>query len=497
MKNIKKVLTAIIISSFVLLPALNSSAEEYLIVNVPKVKRFKFSIGNVTVGNPDICDFKANRKAKRITLYPKRSGETLLMVYDTKGRQRATLQIKVYSSDPEKMLNEIRRLLINVEGINIQRLDNKIVIDGEVFTQEDKDRIKRVISGNENILDLTTLDSNTERIIAKKIEKEINLDEVRVRALKGKYILEGEVYSQSSKARAQAIAKLYSSKIINVLEVREVPRPPSRANTIQIIAHFIEVSKTFSKNLNFSYNPFPQVSATGALSFNPITDSQTYTGTLTGTIRDLLPKLNYYRALGIVRVIENPSISVKSGAQAKITSGTRVGFPVVTQEGAAQLDFQNIGITLNIVPYARGSDIDMSIKVEVSALGAPDVQGSVAIDRNSLETQQFVRSGESIVIGGISRYSVKNIIDRPPSEKTTNVGAGAAGTQQAEDPFTLGSLFTLFKSTDYGKQKSQFIIFITPTILKYAKDANMELKEQFNLYEIYPSGSYKPMTEIE
>jgi len=60
------------------------------------------------------------------------------------------------------------------------------------------------------------------------------------------------------------------------------------------------------------------------LSYNPVTTSQTFAGTLSGSINDILPKINYYKALGIARVIENPTVSVKSGSPARISSGTRV-----------------------------------------------------------------------------------------------------------------------------------------------------------------------------
>lgn len=490
-----KILT-LALCSFMFIAAETTGTDEYLVVNVPKIKAFNYSIGNVTVGNPEICDFKADRKKNRITLYPKNAGETLLLVFDANGAQRNALQLRVYPSDPEQLLSQIRKLLINIEGIKVDRLDNKIVVDGEVFTQEDKDRIRKVVGQSENIIDLTTINSNTERIIAKKIEKEIGLDEVSVRALKGKFILEGEVYSKQAKERAEAIARLYSDKVINVLEIREVPKPPSRANTIQVSAHFIEMSKNFTKNLNFKWNPFPSIGATGSLSYNPVTDSKTFAGTLSGSLNDILPKINYYKALGIARIIENPTISVKSGSAARIQSGSKVGFPVMNAQGTVTLDFQNIGMTLDITPYAQGSDIDMAIQVQISSLGAPDIQGSVSIDESTIKTQQFVRSGETIVVGGVIRYNQKNIIDKPPTSQGTSAAPNSSDNSQASgDPFSMGSLFTLFKSTDYSKQRSQFIIFITPTILKYAKDANKELKDQFNLYEVYPSGAYKPMNE--
>ncbi|MCB0309362.1 MAG: hypothetical protein KDD48_08320, partial [Bdellovibrionales bacterium] len=131
----------------------------------------------------------------------------------------------------------------------------------------------------------------------------------------------------------------------------------------------------------------------------------------------------------------------------------------------------------------RGADIDMSITMKISSLGAPDVSGGVAIEQSTVETIQIVRSGESVVIGGILRHSTRQALDRPPSVNNSN-NSGSEG-----DPFPLGSLFTLFKSNDLSKQRSQFMVFITPRLLKYSKDANKELKDQFNLYEIYPDAN--------
>ncbi len=476
---------------------------EYLVLNSPRVKSFDYSIGNVTIGNSDIVNFKADREKKRITLFPKATGTTLLLVYDDRGTQRDAIQLTVYPTDPERLLQQVRKLLLDVEGITITRLDEKIVIDGEVILPSDKERIQKVVSNSKDIVDLTRLNPDVNRILAKKIQKEIGLDEVSVRSLKGKIILEGEVYSKQAKEKAEQIAKLYSDAVINVLEVRAVPEPPSRQPTVQVTAHFVEVSKNFSKNFNFRWNPIPQLSATGSYNFNPVSGSSSTVGpTITGTINDILPKLNYFKALGIARVIENPTVSVKSGSEAKIESGTRIGFPVVQANGAVSLEFQNVGADLKITPYAQGTDVDMKIEIKISSLGSPDVTGGVAIEQSGVETSQFVRSGESVVIGGLVRYSNHQALDRPPPNPVgsgvINGNAGlnpTATNSQFVDPFPLGSLFTLFKSNDMGKEKSQFMVFITPKILKFAKDSNRELKDQFNLYEVYPEDIQKARAE--
>jgi Flp pilus assembly secretin CpaC len=459
-----------------------------LIVNNPKVLKYSHSIGNVTVGDPDVVNFRADRNKRRITLIPKNPGATSIFVYDQSGKQRDVINLTVYATDPEKLLQSIQELLVDIEGIEIKRVGPNIVIDGQVILPSDLTRIKKVASTTSQIINLATINSNTSDLLAKRIEREIGFDEVTVRSVKGKILLEGEVYSQQAKMKAEKIAGLYANNVINAIELRIVDNPPVRKDTVQVTAHFLEVSKNFSKNSNFRWNPIPAIGVNGSYTFNPVSGSENFSGALTGTAQDILPKLNYFKALGVARVLENPTVSVKSGDEAVIESGTRLGFPVAQPNGTVSLEFQNVGALLKITPYARSSDIDMEIEVKVSSLGSPDINGGVAISENLVQTSQLVRSGQSVVIGGLIRHSFRQAFDRPPS--SPGVGGNttpSAASQEFVDPFPLGSLFTLFKSNDLNKSRSQFMIFITPRIMKFAKDANKELKDSFNIQEVYPS----------
>lgn len=462
--------------------------KEYLVINNPKVKVYDFKIGNVTVGNPRVVDFKADREKNRITLFPRNSGTTLLLVYDQKGGQKEATELTVYSRDPDRLVSQVRKLLVDVEGINIKRLNKKIIIDGEVFLPSDKKRVQKVAATSSAIVDLTEMSSDTSGVIARRIQKEIGLDEVKVRSVRGQIVLEGETYSPQASVKAERIALLYSDKVINVLDVREVPRPPTRQPTIEITAHFVELAKNFNKNFNFRWNPIPRIGTSMSYTVNPISGSDNFSGTVSGTADNLLPKLNYFRTLGVARVLENPSVSVKSGEVAVIESGSRIGFPIAQGNGTVGLEFEDIGAKLKIRPYSRGSEVDMSIDINISSLGSPSADGTVSINRSALNTTQIVRSGESVVLGGLIRHAERQFFDRPPSAVDTGIsGTASTGSQSSLlDPFPLGSLFTLFKSKDLSKERSQFMVFITPTILKYAKDSNRSLKESFNLYEVYP-----------
>jgi pilus assembly protein CpaC len=479
------------ISIFLILATGNAfaQADEYLVMNNPKIKSTSYQIGNITVGDPNIVNFKADRKKNRITLFPKNPGSTSLIIFDQKGTQKDVLNLVVYSTDPERLLQDVQQLLVDIEGITIKRVGQKIIIDGSVLLPSELNRINRVTENTNLIVSLVTINPDTERLLAKRIEKEIGMDEVKVRAVKGKILLEGEVYSPESKTKAEKLASLYTNNVINTLEVRSVPNPPVKKDTIQVTAHFVEVSKNFSKNFNFRWTPVPAVGVNASYRINPVSGSDNFTGAVTGTASDLLPKLNYFRALGVARVLENPTVSVKSGDTATIESGTQIGFPVIQPNGSATLEFKNVGALLKIKPYSQGSEIDMEIQVKISSLGSPDVNGGLAISQNSIDTTQIVRSGQSVVIGGLIRNSFRQSLDRPPPSG----GSGATGATPSAtsdtfvDPFPLGSLFTLFKSSDVSRQRSQFMIFITPSILKFSKDANKELKDSFNLYEVYPN----------
>lgn len=112
-----------------------------------------------------------------------------------------------------------------------------------------------------------------------------------------------------------------------------------------------------------------------------------------------------------------------------IESGTQIGFPVIQPNGSAAIEFKDVGAMLKIKPYAQGSDIDLEIQVEMSSLGSPEVDGGIAISRNTIQTTQLVRSGESVVIGGLVRNSYRQSLDRPPSSGGTGSSSTPTATQ--------------------------------------------------------------------
>jgi hypothetical protein len=63
------------ISIFLILATGNAFAQvdEYLVMNNPKIKSTSYQIGNITVGDPNIVNFKADRKKKPHYPLPQKS----------------------------------------------------------------------------------------------------------------------------------------------------------------------------------------------------------------------------------------------------------------------------------------------------------------------------------------------------------------------------------------------------------------------------------------
>ncbi|MDO9464597.1 MAG: secretin N-terminal domain-containing protein [bacterium] len=194
--------------------------------------------------------------------------------------------------------------------------------------------------------------------------------------------------------------------------------------------------------------------------------------------------INALEEKGKANVLSNPKILVLNGHEATILVGEK--YPILTTDISADgnvtseslAHYEPIGITLKVVPIIwEGDRVNMSIHPAVTELG-DNVTGSTGltvkrITTRELDTNITINSGETIVIGGliknketVTRYKVPLIGDIP----------------------ILG---WLFKRERKVTEKTELLIFITPTImdtpqLTEGERASMEetskkLKKEFGL----------------
>ena len=241
-----------------------------------------------------------------------------------------------------KISAEIKGLLGDIEGITIKIINNKVVVDGEVLLPKDMNRIVTVLAQypKDQADYIVTMSPIAQKKIAGVIESDIGNPEIHVRAVNDKFILEGVAGSEGEKQKAELIAKLYVpdvvvdvaesigivkkrkiDSVVNLLSVKpSAEAPPGK--TIKIVVHYVELNKNYNKGFQFQWTPSLSDDSGVQLSSGSQNSAGGVIGSITGTITNLLPKLNFAKAHGHARVLQSSSIIVQEGVEGAIQSGT-------------------------------------------------------------------------------------------------------------------------------------------------------------------------------
>lgn len=450
--------------------------ELFLVKDVPQTLSFDYDIGEIAIGNPGVVSVVADRVKRRIVLSPLEAGDTALIVFDADGKQRDNVQITVTSADLDQFVRDLKFLFRDIEGLSFRRVGRKIIIEGEVYLKSDLDRIREVLRGNDFVVDLVSLSQDTQRILARRIKDEINVAGVEVTTTKDRIVLKGEVTSEEESARLEKLAAIYvdKSNIVNALAVNPKKQGAKAAKLIQVSAYFVELNKSFFRNFNFSWTPIANVQ----FSYGPgVGGTRDYN--FFAVVTEFLPKLNMAKALGVARVFENPTVSVKSGENASIFSGGTLLIPIQNEKGETRAENVNTGVTLNVTPAVDDRDfIDLKVGVDVSKLGSSPVQGGVYTTSSKVNTSHYIRSGETVALGGVLRSAFSDIKDAQPGSPFAFQPAGADGPSVSS---SFGNIFQLFKSRATNMDRNMVIVFITPEVLVSARDSGRNVKEHMNL----------------
>jgi pilus assembly protein CpaC len=431
-----------------------------------------------------IAKIQWNSNTRTLRFIGNAQGVATLIIKNPKtGTVLAEYTLDIRKTDLQKVAREIQSLLEGIEGISIKILNNKVVVDGQILLPADVKRIHSVVKqyGNQ-ATSLVTLSPIAQNKIAQFIERKIANPEIRVTAVNGKFILEGYTNSREEKDKAEIIAKMYVPDVvvdeavadkkvlerkvdvvINLIAVRPQPEgePPK---IVQMVVHYVELQKDYSKSFRFQW--LPDIGDGSTLQFTSGGNSPGgLAATITGTVSNLLPKLNWAKQHGFARVLQSSSVTVEDGRQGVINSITRLPYQVVNGQGQPSTNFEETGIRTNITPQIMGQRSDsvkLALNFAVKSLLSYSDQGPLTASRE-IQTVLHVRSGQSAAVGGLIT-----------NDSGTNYNKLPAGASQ-------NPLISLYASKDFRRNQSQFVVFVTPLIKSSASAGADKIKRKFRL----------------
>ena len=161
-------------------------------------------------------------------------------------------------------------------------------------------------------------------------------------------------------------------------------------------------------------------------------------------------------------VISNPRVVTTNQREALIKQGKEIGYVTISGGGSAgaaatpNVQFKEVVLELKVTPTITNDNrvfLNMAVKKdEVESYITLQGYGQVpTINRREVNTAVLVEDGQTVVIGGVYEFTDRNSVSKVPF--------------LGDVPF-LGNLF---KKRGRNKDKAELLVFVTPKVLRVAR----------------------------
>ena len=457
-----------------------------VVMGLEKIIKLDFVPNTVVkLANENIASYQIVPAKKEINLTGLKAGETTLTLRDTAGDIRARYLVKVTASDQSKVVVQLKELLSDVEGLEIGIKGDYVYVGGQIVVPSDIGKVVVILDNYKDVLRLVELSPQTQLIIAKKMQEEIqksNYKDITVRVVNGSFWIEGVVSGDEDSKRVEQIVNAYLPDQIQnlarradavqsikkrpyeiLLTFNAKPKQEPLPKLFKITAQFVELTKGYDRLFAFTWTPTLGGDG-GSIGIGKSTSGGVTTsssGALSATISHLFPKLVSAKNAGHARVVESGVVVVKEGFAGSIKKETVIPFAIgsgdFTKSGSA-----SAGFNMNITPtMLQEEKINLKIAITVSSASNDSPPKTL---NNTIDTQIIVKSQESAVIGGVVTNNTSTDFDKDGEPIT--VGGGAP-------------LFSFVKSKKYSTSRTQFVMFVTPELIESASSGSSEIEKKF------------------
>ncbi len=434
------------------LPALAQNATLTVLTGQSKTFRVDYAVDKVAIGDPAVIGV-VRTSDREMLVNGQQPGSSNLIVMGRAG-EKTEISVQVKSTDVEVQAQELQDMLAAVEGVKVQVVGQRIVVDGEVFTSDHFDKVKSLCEGLPSVVNQVNMSQTMKNILSEQIRKLVDRPGVSVRTVKNSFLLDGVVDSPEEAERAVRIAQAYSPHVVNALKVEAPPEPVKpyvRPDLVEVTFSIMEVTKDAMRLFGIYWNPG------GTLDYNfdrSTRQNSSNSGdswsanlatALAGTISNLFPKMRRIENMGKGRSLMQQTVLTKVGGEAKFFAGSEIPVPVAQQAGLMSVEYKKVGMTLNVSPVVDPEgNIDSALEIESSSVTGEGQDGAAIIGSNHLSTAVNVQNGDSIALGGlIGQRELRNLSYSPPP-----------GSDNL-------SLIQLNKETDKRIDGSEVFVFVT------------------------------------
>ena len=370
-------------------------------------------IKRIAVAKPGVVSAKVIDN-NSLLLIAEAAGETQIQVWN-KNDKKAKLNIKVNLIDNSALIDKVKGLIRNIEGVSIREVGGLVVLEGKV----DKAAADKVASIAKLVPNLTSLVTVKELEVRQMIRMDVKIVEIGKKTLKNIGVKWG---TSASGPAFGAISNWTNNDLFSVSS------PGTVADSI-----LGQIGEKLGDTL------------IGSNSFSHF-----------GIVTGLTSQIQLLSEQGDARMLAQPTLSTRSGEKARFLAGGEIPIPLLSATGSPSIEFKEYGIKLEIEPVSDSDgNIVSYVSAEVSSVD-PSVQvaGIPGFKTRETESVVNVKDGDTIVISGLVSSEMSKAVSKVPF---------------------LGSipiLGELFKSRDFADNKTELVILVTPHIVSLQSESH-------------------------
>ncbi|MHB8789825.1 MAG: type II and III secretion system protein family protein [Desulfobulbaceae bacterium] len=457
--------------------AADSLTREPLRMYVGEVRVLEFApIERVAIGNPKVAS-NSILPDGQLVLLADAAGVTTLHIWLKDGGEKE-LDVTVSEKQVLDQFRELTTLLAGIPGVSPSQVGETVVVKGTV-SKKDKPQYDRILSRYQDILDLVVLSDATSEI-TRLLE---GIPGIAIKEVGGYTVITGEINTEY-----EPLIKIVEQKYPNILNMTRT-REAVAGKMINMKVRIMEMNKTFTEKLGINWKTTDILGPTFVFGVESTRNGATLLTDDTANVPQALKKsgntdlssasgyfgiatginsfLDLSESTGDAVSLAEPSLSTRSGGKAEFLAGGEFPVPVTTSLGSTDVEFKKYGISLNIEPVVddRGN-ILAHVETEISTIDKGNAVNLIpGVKSRRTSTDVSLRAEETLVIAGL----VQDL-----------AGKDYNNVKWLSDLPVLGPLF---QSKDFQNQKTELVIFITPTIYDTDSPHNtgaMETGEKIN-----------------
>ena len=400
-------------------------AGENINLYVGQIKILKVGdINRVAVGNSKLLSTSMLSNGQLLIIAEAEGSSNVHIWFNNGTEKDYSIYINAAFSTLEKQKQEIMTLLADVDGLKVRVVGERIALSGLVDMGYEA-AIETVKSAFPVIMDLTqkgSLDSDMP-------DNKMVIMNIKITDFNKSY-LENLGINWDTTIAGPAAALAFDGATNTKFRATPLPTP------------------TFNSVLQ-------ETNDAGNLT-NNATSAFGYFGIAT----EITSRINFAVNSGNALILAEPRLSARSGGEATFLAGGE--FPIESSTiNGSNIEFKEFGVSLSIKPVVdRNNNIRGNVSTEISSIdNSVAVNGIPGLLTRKTSTDISMKSGETLVMSGL--------INQQTSKDNTGVKF------LSEIPI-LGELF---KSETFRNQKSELVIFVTPTVFDAKSSINKEAIE--------------------